>query len=207
MRVQDRSWTIHHDSIDSHQWMCALSLFAWIINHQPAVLFSQNKPATSQQYFSLSTNQHQTPATSQTNRLSQHATCALTDARRWRPRMPPLQLPLATLGTSSMPACASDDLPAGARVKLLDITHYHTQRPHTRFETFYVYQHVQLQNIRSAHAYTSLLGYIRYLASSFILEALLQLLILNVIRGWSSETMGLFGRTSSHYDSIWELIL
>jgi hypothetical protein len=37
-------------------------LFAWLISHQPAVLFSQNKPATSQQYFSLRTNQHQPPA-------------------------------------------------------------------------------------------------------------------------------------------------
>jgi hypothetical protein len=26
-----------------------LSLFAWLISHQPAVLFSQNKPATSNQ--------------------------------------------------------------------------------------------------------------------------------------------------------------
>jgi hypothetical protein len=37
-----------------------VSLFAWLISHQPAVLFSQNKSVTSnQQYFSLSTNQHQ----------------------------------------------------------------------------------------------------------------------------------------------------
>jgi hypothetical protein len=35
-------------------------------HHQPAVLFSQNKPATSQQYFSLRTNQHQPSVTSQT---------------------------------------------------------------------------------------------------------------------------------------------
>jgi hypothetical protein len=45
-----------------------VSLFAWLISHRPAVLFSQNKPATSQQYFSLRTNQHQLSATSQTNR-------------------------------------------------------------------------------------------------------------------------------------------
>jgi hypothetical protein len=45
------------------------ALFVWLISHQPAVLFSQNKPATSQQYFSLRTNQHQPSATSQTNRL------------------------------------------------------------------------------------------------------------------------------------------
>jgi hypothetical protein len=44
-----------------------IALFVWLIRHQPAVLFSQNKPATS--YFSLRTNQHQPSATSQTNRL------------------------------------------------------------------------------------------------------------------------------------------
>jgi hypothetical protein len=33
------------------------ALFAWLISHQPTVLFSQNKPATSQQYYSLRTNQ------------------------------------------------------------------------------------------------------------------------------------------------------
>jgi hypothetical protein len=39
--------------------------------YQPpaTVFFSQNKPATSQQYFSIRTNQHQSSATSQTNRL------------------------------------------------------------------------------------------------------------------------------------------
>jgi hypothetical protein len=47
------------------------ALFVCLISHQPAVLFSQNKPAiaSSQQYFSLRTNQHQPSATSQTNRL------------------------------------------------------------------------------------------------------------------------------------------
>jgi hypothetical protein len=35
------------------------ALFAWLISHQPAVFFSQNKPATSNQYSSLRTNQHQ----------------------------------------------------------------------------------------------------------------------------------------------------
>jgi hypothetical protein len=39
-----------------------LILFVWLIRHQPAVLFSQNKPATSNPYFSLRTNQHQPPA-------------------------------------------------------------------------------------------------------------------------------------------------
>jgi hypothetical protein len=47
------------------------ALFVWLISHQPAVLFSQinQPPETSQQYFSLRTNQHQPSATSQTNRL------------------------------------------------------------------------------------------------------------------------------------------
>jgi hypothetical protein len=43
-------------------------LFVWLISHQLTVLFSQNKPAINQQYFSLRTNQHQPSATSQTNR-------------------------------------------------------------------------------------------------------------------------------------------
>jgi hypothetical protein len=43
-----------------------VALLAWLINHQAAVFFSQNKPATSYQYFSFS----QPSATSQTNRLS-----------------------------------------------------------------------------------------------------------------------------------------
>jgi hypothetical protein len=47
------------------------ALFTWLISHQPAVLFSHNNqpPATSQQYSSLRTNQHQPSATSQPNRL------------------------------------------------------------------------------------------------------------------------------------------
>jgi hypothetical protein len=45
---------------------CELALFAWLISHQPTILFSQNKPAPaiSQQYFSLTTNPHQPSATS-----------------------------------------------------------------------------------------------------------------------------------------------
>jgi hypothetical protein len=42
--------------------------FVRLISHRPSIYFSQNKPATSQQYFSLRTNQHQQSATSQTNR-------------------------------------------------------------------------------------------------------------------------------------------
>jgi hypothetical protein len=47
------------------------ALFAWLISHHLAVLSFRTKqpPATSLQYFSLRTNQHQLPATIQTNRL------------------------------------------------------------------------------------------------------------------------------------------
>jgi hypothetical protein len=45
------------------------ALFVWLISHQLAVLFSQNEPATSQQYFYLRKNQHQPSATGQTNKL------------------------------------------------------------------------------------------------------------------------------------------
>jgi hypothetical protein len=52
-------------------------LFAWLISHQPAVLFPQNKPATSNRYSSLRTNQpavlfsqnKPAPATRQPNKL------------------------------------------------------------------------------------------------------------------------------------------
>jgi hypothetical protein len=66
--------------------------FVWLISHhQTAVLFSQNKSATSNQYFSLRTHQHQPSATMQTNSLSVltaesdggacfHKSSALTDA-------------------------------------------------------------------------------------------------------------------------------
>jgi serine/threonine protein kinase len=43
------------------------SLFAWLISHQPAVLFSQNKPATNNQPTVLFSQNK--PATSQPNRL------------------------------------------------------------------------------------------------------------------------------------------
>jgi hypothetical protein len=46
------------------------TLFAWLISHQPAVLFSHNEPATSNQPAVLFSqkNQHQPSATSQPNR-------------------------------------------------------------------------------------------------------------------------------------------
>jgi hypothetical protein len=45
-------------------------IFARLISHQPAVLFSQNKPATSQQYSSLRTNQHQPSVLFSQNKLA-----------------------------------------------------------------------------------------------------------------------------------------
>jgi hypothetical protein len=49
-----RGWIVTQETTNA--------LFAWLISHQPAVLFSHNKPATSNQYSSLRTNQHQPPA-------------------------------------------------------------------------------------------------------------------------------------------------
>jgi hypothetical protein len=46
------------------------ALFVWLITHQPAVLFSQNKPATSNQTAVLFSQNKSAPATSQTNRLN-----------------------------------------------------------------------------------------------------------------------------------------
>jgi hypothetical protein len=39
-----------------------ISLFAWLISHQPAVLFSQNKPATSNQPAILLSQNKPAPA-------------------------------------------------------------------------------------------------------------------------------------------------
>jgi hypothetical protein len=56
---------------DGVKRMRPCALFAWLISHQPAVLSltTNQPPATSQQYSSLRTNQHQPSATSQPNRL------------------------------------------------------------------------------------------------------------------------------------------
>jgi hypothetical protein len=47
------------------------ALFAWLISHQSAVLFSQNKPATSNKptVFFSQNKQHQPSVTSQRNSL------------------------------------------------------------------------------------------------------------------------------------------
>jgi hypothetical protein len=47
-------------------WTFNLSLFARFISHQPAVLFSQNKPATSNQPAVLFSHSKSAPAISQT---------------------------------------------------------------------------------------------------------------------------------------------
>jgi hypothetical protein len=45
------------------------ALFVWLISHQPTVLFSHNKPATSNQPAVLFSQNESAPAISQTNRL------------------------------------------------------------------------------------------------------------------------------------------
>jgi hypothetical protein len=47
----------------------SFTLFVWLISHQPAVFFSQNKPATSNQSAVLFSQNKSAAATSQTNRL------------------------------------------------------------------------------------------------------------------------------------------
>jgi hypothetical protein len=44
-------------------------MFVWLIRHQPAVLFSQNKPTISNQPAVVFSQNKSAPATSQTNRL------------------------------------------------------------------------------------------------------------------------------------------
>jgi hypothetical protein len=47
----------------------ANTLFAWLISHQPAVLFSHNKSATNNQSTALFSQNKSATAISQTNRL------------------------------------------------------------------------------------------------------------------------------------------
>jgi hypothetical protein len=64
---------IHDDSdghgADKHNADLPLSLFAWLISHQPTVLFSHNKPAISNQPAVLFSRNKSAPAISQANRL------------------------------------------------------------------------------------------------------------------------------------------
>jgi hypothetical protein len=46
------------------QKLCCTALFAWLISHQPAVLFSQNKSATSNQPTILFSQNKSAPAIS-----------------------------------------------------------------------------------------------------------------------------------------------
>jgi hypothetical protein len=50
------------------------ALFPWLINHQRAVLFSQNKPASSTFLSEQISTSHQPSATSKTNRLQTEIT-------------------------------------------------------------------------------------------------------------------------------------
>jgi hypothetical protein len=51
--------------------IASISLFAWLISYQPTVLFSQNKSATSQQYF-FSQNKSATSQQYFSLRINQH---------------------------------------------------------------------------------------------------------------------------------------
>jgi hypothetical protein len=54
----------------------AIALFVWLISHQPAVLFSQNKPATSNQPAVLFSQNKSAPAIShQPNEQAAYAPC------------------------------------------------------------------------------------------------------------------------------------
>jgi hypothetical protein len=46
---QDHDWYLEFMVGNIMLWLQLCSLFAWLISHQPAVLFSQNKPATNNQ--------------------------------------------------------------------------------------------------------------------------------------------------------------
>jgi hypothetical protein len=67
---------------ESAKCPCSLQLFAWLISHQPAVLFSQNKPATSNQPAVLFSQNKPAPTISQqpTERACVAACCP-----RWLP--------------------------------------------------------------------------------------------------------------------------
>jgi hypothetical protein len=64
------------------QLVCGL--FAWLINHQPTVLFSQNKPATSNQPAVLFSQNKPAPAISpQSNEQAVDCPCSLQWWRSW----------------------------------------------------------------------------------------------------------------------------
>jgi hypothetical protein len=51
------------------QLILGIASFVWLISHRSAVLFSQNKPTTSNQSAVLFSQNKLAPATSQTNKL------------------------------------------------------------------------------------------------------------------------------------------
>jgi hypothetical protein len=66
-------------SLPKFTWQI-LTLFAWLISHQPAVLFSQNKPATSNQpAVLLSQNK---PARAISHQPNEQATYVLTTSKK-----------------------------------------------------------------------------------------------------------------------------
>jgi hypothetical protein len=74
-----------------------MSLFAWLISHQPTVLFSQNKPATSNQPTVLFSQNKSTPAISH-----QPNEQAVDRAHHEQPLPPPLPLkPVTVPGRAS----------------------------------------------------------------------------------------------------------
>jgi hypothetical protein len=59
------------------------ALFIWLIRHQPTVLFSQNKPATSRNQTTILFFQNKsTPATNQTNKLQMDPTTQVLKAAK-----------------------------------------------------------------------------------------------------------------------------
>jgi hypothetical protein len=59
------------------------ALFVWLISHQPAVLFSQDKSATSNQSTVLFSQNKSAPVTSQTNMLQVLSSRNLLVTRMW----------------------------------------------------------------------------------------------------------------------------
>jgi hypothetical protein len=64
--------------LESTKFICAL--FVWLISHQPAVLFSQNKSATSNQPIVLFSQNKSAPAIS--HQLNEHAAYGNKQSRK-----------------------------------------------------------------------------------------------------------------------------
>jgi hypothetical protein len=71
------------------------ALFAWLISHQPAVLFSQNKPAMSNQPAVLFSQNKSAPAIShQPNEHTVYPDIPSSGQRSWLTTVPPHSVPL-----------------------------------------------------------------------------------------------------------------